>query len=69
MSNGWGSIGTGTIVRRLAGDETVLCVAVQGRTGVVIVVNERYPDALAHAERHISGGLDGVLVCRPDCPG
>ncbi len=56
-------------VHSLDGDETVLCAVIATEGKVVIVVNTRYPDALAHAEAHLAHGLDCVFICTPDCSG
>jgi hypothetical protein len=34
-----------------------------------IVVNDRYPDALEHAQRHLRRADAPVWICSPDCPG
>jgi hypothetical protein len=57
------------VVRSLVGDGTVLCAVVVARGKASIVVNERYPDALAHAQRHLLQGGTSVWICSPDCPG
>lgn len=56
-------------VRTLEGDCTVLCAVVATASKVVIVVNERYPEALAHADDHLAAAGDGVWICSPDCTG
>lgn len=57
-------------ISSLVGDETVLCAVVATPGRVAIVVNERYPGALEHAERHLCAQPDAaVWICSPDCPG
>lgn len=58
-----------SIVRSVVGDETVLCVIVAAGGGLVTVVNSDYPQAEAHARRHIAAGFGVVQVCAPDCTG
>ena len=62
--------GAARVVTALHGDQTILCVVVAAVSTVAIVVNERYPGALAHAERHITAQPEtAVWICSPDCPG
>jgi hypothetical protein len=53
----------------IEGDETVLCVSGRVDEWAGVVANSRYPGALDHARCHISNGLEGVLLCGPDCDG
>lgn len=63
-----GAVWPGRIVQQLVGDDTVQCVIVAALGRVVIVVNERYSDALAHADRHLeASGAVAVRVCAPEC--
>lgn len=57
------------VVRSLVGDATVQCSAVATQGRVAIVLNDQYPTALEHAERHLEAGADGVWVCAPECDG
>lgn len=57
------------IIHSLAGDGTVLCAVVVARGKASIVINERYPDALEHAQRHLRQRDTDVWICSPDCPG
>ena len=62
--------GTARVVTALPGDQTILCVIVAAASTIAIVVNERYPGALAHAERHIAAQPDTVVwICSPECSG
>lgn len=57
------------IIHSLVGDNTVLCAVVVARGRVSIVINERYSDALEHAQRHLKQQDTSVWICSPDCPG
>jgi hypothetical protein len=57
------------IVHSLLGDATVLCAIVVAGGRASIVVNERYADALEHAQRHLLQTDTTVWICSPDCPG
>ncbi len=65
-----GTDGSGRVVTTLMGDATVLCVVIAATGRVAIVLNGRYPGALAHAERHVARQPDtAVWICSPECPG
>jgi hypothetical protein len=57
------------VIHSIAGDGTVLCAVVIARGKASIVLNELYPDALEHAQRHLRRGDGPVWICSPDCPG
>lgn len=57
------------VIHSLLGDNTILCCVVMARDRVAIVVNERYSDALEHAQRHLRQADTTVWICSPDCPG
>lgn len=70
MPTAGGTGGPERTVKTLSGDCTVLSVVVVTPSKIVIVVNSRYPGALAHAERHLCAQPDTeILICAPECPG
>lgn len=69
MSDEGGAVESELRVETLTGDCTVLCVAVATARKRVIVVNERYPEALKHAKAHLAGASEGVWICAPECAG
>lgn len=54
------------VVRAAEYGEEALCAIVRRGGQVFIQVNARYPEAEAHARRHVERG-DTLAVCGPEC--